>query len=54
MALVAEMGDSFFFPTGSTLSFVAPSDGTLVVYVNDDKADDNAGAGDVTITVTPK
>jgi hypothetical protein len=34
------------------LTFTVESSGTLVLYANDDRPQDNVGAGDVTVTVS--
>lgn len=51
MALVAEVGSSAHVAEGSNLTFTVPADGTLILYVNDDKPEGNVGFGDVTVTV---
>jgi hypothetical protein len=54
MALVAAVGKDTFVPTNNTLTFTVPADGTLVLYPNDGKPQDNVGAGEVTVTVANK
>jgi hypothetical protein len=54
MALVAAIGDKEFWAKGDTLSFVAPTDGSLDLYANDAKPDDNTGQAHLTVTITAK
>jgi hypothetical protein len=51
MALIAAVGEETFAPTGSTMTFTVPADGTLVLYANDDRAEDNLGSGEVTLSI---
>jgi hypothetical protein len=54
MALVAAVGDKTYWAQNNTLSFVAPTDGLLILYANDNKPEDNTGQADLIVTVTAK
>ena len=54
MVLVAAVGKSTFVPANNILTVTVPEDGTLVIYANDRKPQDNLGAGDITVTVADK
>jgi hypothetical protein len=52
MALVAAVGDNKFWAKGPTLTFIAPSDGPLDLYANDEKPEDNTGEAVLTVTIS--
>jgi hypothetical protein len=54
MVLVAAVGKDTFVPTDNALTFTVPADGTLALYPNDERPEDNVGSGDVTVTVADK
>lgn len=52
MALVAVVGDNKFWAKGDPLTFIAPADGQLALYANDEKPGDNTGEALLTVTIT--
>ena len=47
--MIAAVGKDAVAPTNNVLTFTVLTDGTLVLYPNDGKPDDNSGTGDVTV-----
>ncbi len=52
MALIAAVGSEESWPKDNTLSFTVSSAGVLTVFANDTAGEDNAGQGQVTVSIS--
>jgi hypothetical protein len=52
MALIAQVGGNYFSPKDGALSFTVPTDGVLVFFCNDEKAEGNEGSASISVTIT--